>query len=237
MAAQGHEVTVITGLPNHPTGRIPAEYRGVWFRREFDVSPGVAATASTLNLGAIDDTDVTFVNGVLVGATGPEVPNCWEVKRVYKVPKGTLKPGKNVVAVRVWDAQGGGGFTGPAGEIYLDAGQISSGVSQRISLAGPWAFRTELIRPSDPGAEPTGLNANSASVLYNGMLWPLRRYAVQGAIWYQGESNAGNPALYRKQLPAMVENWRRIFENPNASFYTVQLAPDDCTATVSPTLR
>ena len=57
------------------------------------------------------------------------------------------------------------------------------------------------------------------------MLWPLRRYGIQGAIWYQGESNAGNPALYRKQLPAMVENWRRIFENPNASFYAVQLAP------------
>ncbi len=33
-AAQGHEVTVITGLPNHPTGRIPIEYDGVWFRRE-----------------------------------------------------------------------------------------------------------------------------------------------------------------------------------------------------------
>lgn len=30
----GHEVTVVTGLPNHPTGVITPEYRGVIFRRE-----------------------------------------------------------------------------------------------------------------------------------------------------------------------------------------------------------
>ena len=197
----------------------------VWLRREFEVGKEVASQETTLHLGAIDDTDFAFVNGVLVGSMGPETPNVWEAKRVYRVPKGTLKPGKNVVAVRVWDGQGGGGMTGGADDIYLDGGKISAGVSQRISLAGDWSYRIELGRPSDPGPEPTGLDANGASVLYNGMLWPLHRYSIQGAIWYQGESNAGNPALYRKQLPAMVENWRRIFENPNASFYAVQLAP------------
>lgn len=197
----------------------------VWLRREFEASAAVAGSDATLHLGAIDDTDVTFVNGVLVGSLGPETPNVWEAKRVYRVPKGTLKPGKNVVAVRVWDAQGGGGMTGPADELYLNVPTVAAGVSQRITLGGTWSYQLERVRPSDPGPEPSGLDANSASVLYNGMLWPLRRYAIQGAIWYQGESNAGNPELYRKQLPAMVENWRRIFENPDASFYAVQLAP------------
>ena len=192
---------------------------GLWLRRTFQLSAEAASKPATLHLGAIDDTDVTFVNGVLVGSTGSEVPNCWEVKRAYGVPKGILKPGKNSVTVRIWDGQGGGGLTGTPAEVNLEQGASS------LSLAGEWRCKAEALRPANPGPEPSGLNANSASVLYNAMLFPLRRYTIQGALWYQGESNAGNAALYRKQLPAMVENWRRAFGNPEAAFYTVQLAP------------
>lgn len=199
---------------------------GVWLRRWVNVSAEMAAKDITLSLGAIDDTDATFVNGVLVGATNEETPQSWQVKRLYKIPKGTLKAGKNLIAVRVWDGQGGGGLTGPANELFLrEELTVEGRASIKIPLGGEWRYKAENIRPADPGPEPSGLNANSASVLYNAMLYPLHRYGVQGAIWYQGESNAGNAALYRKQLPAMVENWRRVFDNPKMAFYTVQLAP------------
>jgi sialate O-acetylesterase len=198
----------------------------VWFRKWVSVSPETASHETTLSLGAIDDMDVTFVNGTLVGATGEETPNSWEAKRNYKIPKGTLKPGKNLISIRVWDSQGGGGISGPDSELFLkEALTVEGRASLKIPLSGEWRYRTELTRPSNPGNEPNGLDSNAASVLYNAMLYPLRRYAVQGALWYQGESNAGNAALYRKQLPAMVENWRRVFDNESLAFYAVQLAP------------
>ncbi len=198
----------------------------VWLRKWISVSAETASNETQLSLGAIDDMDVTFVNGKLVGATGEETPSSWEAKRNYKIPKGTLKAGKNLIAIRVWDGQGGGGLTGPDSDLFLKEQLTVEGrASLKIPLSGEWRFKAELTRPSDPGTEPTGLDSNAASVLYNAMLYPLRRYSVQGAIWYQGESNAGNAALYRKQLPAMVENWRRVFDNEKLAFYAVQLAP------------
>jgi len=68
-------------------------------------------------------------------------------------------------------------------------------------------------------------NPNGASQLYNGMIAPLLNYQVKGAIWYQGESNAGGAYKYRSMHPAMVENWRADFKNPDLAFYFVQLAP------------
>jgi sialate O-acetylesterase len=66
---------------------------------------------------------------------------------------------------------------------------------------------------------------NTASNLYNGMIHPILNYQVKGAIWYQGESNAGQAYKYRSLHPAMIENWRADFKNPNLAFYFVQLAP------------
>src|SRR5262249_9801751 len=71
----------------------------------------------------------------------------------------------------------------------------------------------------------TKVGANTASNLYNGMIHPLLNYQVKGAIWYQGESNAGNAFKYRAMHPAMIENWRADFKNPDLAFYFVQLAP------------
>jgi sialate O-acetylesterase len=61
--------------------------------------------------------------------------------------------------------------------------------------------------------------------LYNGMISPLLPYAIKGAIWYQGESNASRAAQYRKLFPAMIQNWRRDWNLCDFSFLEVQLAP------------
>lgn len=70
-------------------------------------------------------------------------------------------------------------------------------------------------RPSLPWA-PSGL--------YNGMIAPLVPYGLAGAIWYQGESNAGNAQLYRKQMPAMIKNWRDDWGQGEFPFFMVSLA-------------
>lgn len=63
------------------------------------------------------------------------------------------------------------------------------------------------------------------SELYNGMIAPLIPYAFKGAIWYQGESNAGRAHQYRTLYPDMIQNWRRDWNQGNFTFLAVQLAP------------
>lgn len=200
----------------------------VWLRRDVDI-PRVGGHDLTLSLGAIDDHDTTYFNGVKVGATGPETPSSWQAPRRYTVPAALVKMGRNTIAVRVWDSQGGGGMTGPAGEMYLEE-KLPPGVQTiaapwKTSLAGDWRYKVEQGRPGDPGGAPTPYDANAATGLYNAMLAPVLPYAIKGAIWYQGESNAGDPQAYRRLLPAMIRDWRRGFDVGPFPFLVVQLAP------------
>ncbi|MBX9584390.1 MAG: sialate O-acetylesterase [Gemmataceae bacterium] len=70
--------------------------------------------------------------------------------------------------------------------------------------------------------EPVG--PHTPASLYNAMIHPLLPFAVKGAIWYQGESNAGRAAEYRTLFPAMISDWRAKWQS-DLPFYCVQLAP------------
>jgi hypothetical protein len=84
-----------------------------WYRTRFTLpipsperSGGVVTFPAALELGRIDDTDETFVNGVKVGQTGE-----WQRFRRYVIPEGVLRwGGENTIAIRVYDGDGGGGF-------------------------------------------------------------------------------------------------------------------------------
>jgi sialate O-acetylesterase len=76
--------------------------------------------------------------------------------------------------------------------------------------------------PFVPGDPRT--NANMPTGLYNGMVAPLVPFGIAGAIWYQGESNAGQAALYRTLFPAMITGWRRAWGQGDFPFYYVQIA-------------
>jgi sialate O-acetylesterase len=69
-----------------------------------------------------------------------------------------------------------------------------------------------------------GSNPNVVTALYNGMIAPVIPYAIKGAIWYQGESNAGRAYQYRTLLPTMIADWRSRWGLGNFPFYIVQLA-------------
>lgn len=72
--------------------------------------------------------------------------------------------------------------------------------------------------PQGPGhpATPSGL--------YNGMIHPATPYSLAGVIWYQGESNRRNSDDYSVFFPAMIQGWRKVFEQESLPFYWVQLA-------------
>lgn len=72
----------------------------------------------------------------------------------------------------------------------------------------------------------------SPSGLYNGMLYPAAPYAVRGVIWYQGESNVGEPRLYRELLSTMIRDWRALWSNESLPFGVVQLANVDKPQTI-----
>jgi len=67
--------------------------------------------------------------------------------------------------------------------------------------------------------------SSSPSALFNGMIYPVRNYKVQGMIWYQGENNVKEPLLYRKLFPFFVQGVRDLFNSENMPFYYVQIAP------------
>jgi len=206
-------------LPTHwEDGGLPDFDGLVWFRKEITLPESINGKAATLSLGAIDDRDTTFVNGVEVGQM-----NVWNAARNYKIPAGLLKTGRNVIAVRVLDTSGPGGFSGEANEMKLTPeGADGSGT---MSISGEWTYKasTPLGQLSSP-PEAMSTNPNKVTVLYNGMIAPLKPFPIKGAIWYQGESNVGRAAQYRKLLPTMIQDWRNTFGVGDFPFYIVQLA-------------
>ena len=197
----------------------------VWFRKEIELPASWAGKALVLKLPPIDDLDVTYFNGTKIGATGRETPNSYMVPRKYVVPGSLVKSGRNVIAVRVFDSAGEGGFSrggamslGPNGD---DA--------QVIDLRGSWDYKVELaLEPKHPdwGTRPEAVgvsNQNNPSVLYNAMIAPLVPFSIRGVIWYQGESNAGRAYQYRTLFPLMIRSWRSAWGR-EFPFYFVQLA-------------
>jgi sialate O-acetylesterase len=78
--------------------------------------------------------------------------------------------------------------------------------------------------PAAPGLPGILQNPWRASGLYNGMIAPLIPYALRGAIWYQGESNANRAYQYRTLFPALIQDWRRAWGQGDFPFLFVQLA-------------
>ncbi|MBL63628.1 MAG: sialate O-acetylesterase [Opitutae bacterium] len=70
----------------------------------------------------------------------------------------------------------------------------------------------------------TRVGGGSPSAIYNSMVNPLTPFAMRGAIWYQGESNGGEYMTYYQKKHALVNGWRKAFQNKDLGFYWVQLA-------------
>jgi sialate O-acetylesterase len=187
------------------------DFDGVmWFRKSISIPADEAAGAALLELGPIDDSDETYVNGVRVGSTLVK----YNEDRAYRLSPGVLKAGENVIAVRVEDTGGGGGIYGKTDQLKL-----TTGTGAWYSLAGKWSFTVEKVTTSDavgPNSYPT--------LLFNAMLNPLLPARIAGVIWYQGESNAGRAHQYRTAFPLMINDWRKHWNEGDFPFYFVQLA-------------
>jgi len=204
----------------------------VWFRKIIKIDKTWINKDLVLELGAIDDMDITFVNGKKVG--GIEDEGFYQKNRIYSVPAELVKDSILTIAVRVIDNGGGGGIWGNSPMIlYPKEG------NEKISISGDWKYLTvaEYIggkfyvfgykneeffnRPKIQIA----LSESTPTALYNGMIAPLIPYAIKGAIWYQGESNVGDADLYKSVFPSMIKSWRDDWKQGDFPFYFVQIAP------------
>ncbi len=195
-------------LPTLWENQLPSLDGVVWFRKTFTLPENFDKQRVVLSLGPIDDADITWINGQKVGET-----QLYNVNREYKVDGSFLKPGENVIAVRVVDTGGGGGLYGSKENMYIQTG------NEKTDLSGNWKFKISTAyfdNLIDPNSYPT--------LLYNGMIHPLVQFSIKGAIWYQGESNTGRSVQYQKLFPLMINNWREKWNIGDFPFLFVQLA-------------
>jgi sialate O-acetylesterase len=178
----------------------------VWMRKTITLTAEQAKSEAVLHLSKVDDEDITYVNGIEVGTN-----KIWETLRVYKIPPGVLKEGKNVIAVRIADYSGGGGIYGDSADLKIQF------KDSNLPLKGLWKFNVVQVKIAvSPNSYP--------SLLYNAMLNPLVPYAFQGVLWYQGEANVWRAKQYKKAFPLMINDWRTKWNQGDFPFYFVQLS-------------
>jgi len=202
---------------NWEIGGLPDLDGIVWFRRTVDIPSSWEGFDLNLLPGPIDEVDVTWFNGVQVGARGNrrrDDTRFWNVARDYVVPARLVREGRSVIAIRVIDTHGQGGlWGGPAESMVLKplakAGEmpfaLEEGDDDPIALAGEWRYDVELELPAKP---VTLNNPNQPTVLFNSMIHPLIPFGIRGATWYQGESNDTRAEQYRTLLPTLIADWR-----------------------------
>ncbi len=197
----------------------------VWFRRRIEIPPHWAGQPLTLELGAINNSDEAWIDGMQVGTTTILTPEYWAFLRRYPVPAHLAKAGSVLITVRVDSHGARGGFKSPARLLRL-----VGPAGEALPLAGTWRWKLGMKHGPMPGGIPQPkvppFDQNAPSALFNGQLLPLIPYAIRGALWYQGESNTASNAVARDYailFAALITDWRRRW-GQDFAFYWCQLA-------------
>jgi sialate O-acetylesterase len=193
---------------------VPGYDGTIWFRKKVVIPAAWAGKDLKLNMGAIDDDDVSWFNGVEIGHT-----EAFYYTRSYTVPGNLVKAGENTIAVRVFDNGGLGGIN--KGPLQLSLATDTIG---QIDLAGKWPYHKALALAQLPPAPTQSNSPNRPMLIYNAMINPILPYTIKGVIWYQGESNADRATQYRQLFPLLINDWRQYWRQGNFPFYFVQIA-------------
>ena len=195
----------------------------VWLRQHIIINKEHAGKPARLLLGTLFDQDITYLNGKEIGHTYYQYP-----PRRYDIPEGLLKEGDNVIAVRFINKYGAVHFI-PEKPYMLCFGDDRCSQNpmpkDAIPLAPTWKVSVGTEMPNCPSGDVS--LQNIPTTLYNAVLHPLAPYAINGVVWYQGESNTGNPAPYADYLKKLMGCWRDRWQDPKMPFVIVQLANYD----------
>jgi sialate O-acetylesterase len=192
------------------------------------------------------DTPLTDVAGTWKASTPETAPTfsavAWffgrELRRALKVPVGLIDSSVGGTPAEAWTSHA-------TLEADPELRQILELQAQKVkdydpaTAAAKRKQATEKQKQAAAKAKAAGEPARKAprapvdpshsssrpSALYNAMIAPLEPYAIAGAIWYQGEANAGRATQYQKLFPAMIQNWRQAWGQGDFPFLFVQIAP------------
>lgn len=129
-----------------------------------------------------------------------------DLRKSLNLPVGVIYQATGGTTCRAWSPRSA--FTGdPVVEKYL-----AEWDARIKNWNGQWG--------SDPAED-----VNRPMVLYDAMIAPLQPYAIQGVIWYQGESDSGDALNFRHLFPSLIKSWRREWGGRDFPFLFVQLAP------------
>ena len=195
----------------------------IWLRQHIQIDKAHAGKPARLLLGTLYDQDITYLNGKQIGSTGYQYP-----PRRYDIPEGLLQEGDNVIAIRFINKNGAVHFI-PEKPYMLCFGddRFSQNPLPKdvIPLSNTWKFHIGAEMPPCPGGDVS--LQNQPTTLYNAVLYPLAPYAISGVVWYQGESNTGNPAPYADYLKKLMGCWRDTWQDQQMPFVIAQLANYD----------
>ena len=218
IATKGNWASNSTNTQDWQETKVPGLWNGtslekvngvVWYKKEIEVSKNLASNESMLKLGTIMGADSTYVNGKFVGYTKDQ----WS-SRKYTIPANTFVEGKNTITIRMVKIRGNGGFV--EGLQY----ELVGSNEETMNLKGIWKYKTGFKQDAIPNTVNLRWKPTS---LHNSMIQPLKNFAVKGALWYQGEGNAGKPKEYVQLQTALIGELRTVFNNPKMPFLFVQL--------------
>ena len=179
----------------------------VWLRQHIIIDKEHAGKPARLLLGTLFDQDITYLNGKQIGHL--------------------LREGDNVIAVRFINKYGAAHFI-PEKPYLIAFGddRFSQNPMPQdvIPLSSQWKMHVGAEMPNCPSGDVS--MQNQPTTLYNAVLYPLAPYAINGVVWYQGESNTGNPAPYADYLKKLMGCWRDRWQE-QLPFCIVQLANYD----------
>ncbi|PZX54849.1 sialate O-acetylesterase [Algoriphagus chordae] len=178
-----------------------------WARKKFRLTN---TDDVSLHLPNLDQMAYVYLNGKLLhykdwGVAMPDI----------EIPDEMLLKGENVLSVRAINSWNNQPRIGQEDEMYL----LESG--KKISLEGTWAYSNSAVEPQLPKVEWYNW---MPGMMYNAMIDPISKYSIKGAIWYQGESNAGRHEEYKMLFSTMITNWRENWGIGDFPFLFVQLA-------------
>ncbi|MEB2775447.1 sialate O-acetylesterase [Algoriphagus sp. D3-2-R+10] len=178
-----------------------------WVRKKFTIAN---KDNVTLHLPFLDQMAYVYLNGELLhhkdwGTTMPDI----------EIPADMLQEGNNVLSIRAINSWNNQPRIGQEGEMYLLE------ADKKISLEGTWSYSNRAVEPMLPKVEWYNW---MPGMMYNAMIAPITKYTIRGAIWYQGESNAGRHEEYKELFSTMITNWRDAWGQGDFPFLFVQLA-------------
>lgn len=180
----------------------------VWLRKTFTVNQNDISSAE-LFTGDVSQESIFYINGEEVGRKG------WQKSNTsFEIDPAVFESGTNMIAFRAVNSWNNQVNIGGKHNIFLAIN------GDTLDLTGEWKFSNK-VEPEMPEViryewEP--------GFLYNAMIHPLAGYTIKGAIWYQGESNVGANQYYNELFEAMIEEWRKSWNQDDFPFLFVQLA-------------